>query len=81
MPKPGAVHLQVEYGSLGPVLTVRSYVHQACSNVIHNAIKYSLPGGVVKTTLRLEDESGKRVVIVGARPRPRHRGQGSGAHF
>ena len=36
------VHLQVEYGSLGPVLTVRSYMHQACSNVIHNAIKYSL---------------------------------------
>ena len=58
------VHLQVEYGSLGPVLTVRSYVHQACSNVIHNAIKYSLPGGVVKTALRLEDESGKRAVIV-----------------
>ena len=57
------VHLQVAYGSLGPILTVRSYVHQACSNVIHNAIKYSFPGGVVKITLRLEDESGKRAVI------------------
>lgn len=57
------VHLQVAYGSLGPILTVRPLLHQLCSNVIHNAIKYSPPGGVVKITLRLEDESEKQAVI------------------
>ena len=57
------VHLQIEYGSLGPILTVRPLLHQLCSNVIHNAIKYSFPGGVVKITLSLKEESAKWVVI------------------
>jgi signal transduction histidine kinase len=57
------VHLQIEYGSLGPILTVRPLLHQLCSNVIHNAVKYSPKGGVVQIAVRLEDGSEKRVVI------------------
>ncbi len=57
------VHLQVAYGSLGPISTVRPLLHQLCSNVIHNAIKYSFRGGVVQITSLLEEGSEKRAVI------------------
>ena len=57
------VHLQIDYCSLGPISVNRLLTAQLCSNVIHNGIKYSFPGGVVKITLRLEDEGEKRAVI------------------
>ncbi len=57
------VHLQVAYGSLGPISTVRPLLHQLCSNIIHNAIKYSLRGSMVQITLLLEEEREKRAVI------------------
>lgn len=57
------VHLQVTYGSLGPISTVRPLLHQLCSNIIHNAVKYSPRGGVVQITSLLKEGDEKRVVI------------------
>jgi signal transduction histidine kinase len=57
------VHLQIEYGSLGPILTDRLLLQDLCTAVIDNAIDYSFPGGVVEITQRLEDESGKQMFI------------------
>ena len=57
------VHLQPKYGILEPILVNRLLIAQLCSNVIHNAIKYSPRGSAVDITLRLEEDGAKQAVI------------------
>jgi len=81
------VHLQVRYSALGPILASRHLLHQLCSNLIHNAIKYSPPGSAVSIALKLEDGDEKQAVIeirdrgrgIDPKDRERHRPQGPGA--
>ena len=57
------VHLQTQYGSLGPISVHRPLAKQMYRNVIQNAIKYSSRGGVVDVSLRLEDEDAPRAIV------------------
>jgi signal transduction histidine kinase len=57
------VSLRPDLRSMEPILANRLLIAHLCSNIIHNAIKYSSPGGVVTITLRLHDEGEKQAVI------------------
>lgn len=57
------VHLRTKFGSLGPISINRPLATQMYRNVIHNAIHYSLEGGVVDVTLLLESEDAALAVV------------------
>jgi signal transduction histidine kinase len=58
------VRILTDYGSLGPILTDKLRLHDLCTVVIHNAIKFSPERvGEVKITQGLEDENGQRMFI------------------
>ncbi|MGB4804825.1 MAG: HAMP domain-containing sensor histidine kinase [Anaerolineae bacterium] len=64
------VHLQTQFGSLGPISVNRPLAVQMYRNVIHNAIHYSFEGGVVDVTLYLDSDD-QSLAIVDVRDRGR----------
>lgn len=83
------VRILTDYGSLGPILTDKLRLHDLCTVVIHNAIKFSPEHvGEVKITQGLEDENGRSMFIEaqdngpGIDPRNRERiFEGMGLNF
>jgi signal transduction histidine kinase len=57
------IHLRTHYGSLGPISVSRPLVTQMYRNVIHNAIHYSLDGGVVDIALRQDGGDAPQAVV------------------
>jgi len=57
------VTLRQDYDNPGPISANRLLLAQLFSNVIHNAIKYSPSGSVVKIGLHLEEAGTKQAVI------------------